>query len=109
VFEVCDRAWRGIGPIPLSGLRLRGPYARFDAERRFAVDTVHTREHPDCIAGEILLGTKLPTQCAAYRVRCTPRTPLGAPMVSSEGTCAAFHNAGRVAPEPVTLATSEER
>jgi hydrogenase expression/formation protein HypD len=109
VFEVCDRSWRGIGPIPVSGLRLRGPYTRFDAERRFAVDTVHTREHPDCIAGEILLGTKLPTQCAAYRVRCTPRTPLGAPMVSSEGTCAAFHNAGRVAGQPVVLATREDR
>jgi hydrogenase expression/formation protein HypD len=103
VFEVCDRTWRGIGPIPVSGLRLRERYAAFDAERRFAVGAIRTREHPDCIAGEILQGTKLPTQCAAYRTRCTPRTPLGAPMVSSEGTCAAFHNAGRAAGLAPTL------
>jgi hydrogenase expression/formation protein HypD len=95
VFEPCDRTWRGVGPIPASGLRLRPELARFDAELRFDVAAVHVGEHPDCIAGEILRGTKVPTQCPAYRVRCTPRNPLGAPMVSGEGTCAAFFHAGR--------------
>ena len=95
VFEVCDRAWRGIGVIPESGLRLRPRYAGFDAERRFAVGAVTAREHPACIAGLIMRGTRIPTDCAAYAVDCTPRTPLGAPMVSTEGTCAAFFGAGR--------------
>jgi hydrogenase expression/formation protein HypD len=95
VFEVTDRQWRGIGTIATSGLRLTGKYAAFDADLRFATDSLSVRENPDCIAGEILRGTKLPTDCTAYGTRCTPRTPLGAPMVSSEGTCAAFHSAGR--------------
>jgi hydrogenase expression/formation protein HypD len=97
VFEPCDRSWRGVGRIPGSGLRLRPEFAGFDAETRFDVDAVHVEEHPDCIAGAILQGTRVPTQCAAYGNRCTPRTPLGAPMVSSEGTCAAFYHAGRTA------------
>jgi hydrogenase expression/formation protein HypD len=95
VFRVAQRVWRGIGPIPLSGLVLADAYAGFDAERRFGVDTLTAQEHPACIAGHILRGTRLPTDCAAYGVECTPRRPLGAPMVSSEGTCAAFHAAGR--------------
>jgi hydrogenase expression/formation protein HypD len=95
VFEPCDRSWRGVGRIPGSGLRLRPEFVRFDAETRFDVESVHVREHPDCIAGAILQGTRVPTQCAAYGTGCTPRTPLGAPMVSSEGTCAAFYHAGR--------------
>jgi hydrogenase expression/formation protein HypD len=94
-FEVTGRAWRGIGPIPDSGLRLTPAFAEFDADHRFATGSIAVRENPECIAGEILRGTRLPTDCPAYGVRCTPRTPLGAPMVSSEGTCAAFHNAGR--------------
>jgi hydrogenase expression/formation protein HypD len=96
VFRIADRAWRGIGTIPSSGLVLADEYTDFDAARRFAVEDVTAGEHPECIAGEILVGTRLPTDCPAYGTRCTPRTPLGAPMVSSEGTCAAFHNAGRV-------------
>ncbi|GAA1824967.1 hydrogenase formation protein HypD [Luedemannella flava] len=99
VFRVTDRTWRGIGPIPSSGLTLADGYADFDAARRFDVDTVYAVEHPDCLAGEILTGVKAPTDCAAYGTRCTPRTPLGAPMVSSEGTCTAYYNAGRTAPE----------
>ncbi len=95
VFEVTDRSWRGIGTIPASGLRLTGAYRDFDAELRFATDGPPAQENPDCIAGEILRGTKVPTDCPAYGLRCTPRTPLGAPMVSAEGTCAAFHSAGR--------------
>ena len=95
VFRITDRAWRGVGTIAVSGLALAGEYARFDAERRFEVGAVRTREHPDCIAGAILTGTRVPTDCPAYGGACTPRTPLGAPMVSGEGTCAAYHAAGR--------------
>lgn len=95
VFRVTDRTWRGVGPIPASGLALAQEFADFDAESRFAVGAVTAREAPECIAGDILRGTKLPTDCTAYGRACTPRNPLGAPMVSSEGTCAAFHNAGR--------------
>ena len=95
VFRVTDRAWRGIGAIAASGLALTEEYARYDAERRFAVGQLTAEEHPDCIAGEILTGAKVPTDCVAYGVTCTPRSPLGAPMVSTEGTCAAYFTAGR--------------
>jgi hydrogenase expression/formation protein HypD len=95
VFTVSGRTWRGIGEIPDSGLALAPGYAGFDAERRFAVDGLTAAEHPSCIAGDILRGTRVPTDCAAYGTACTPRTPLGAPMVSAEGTCAAYHSAGR--------------
>jgi hydrogenase expression/formation protein HypD len=95
VFRVTDRAWRGIGTIPTSGLGLANEYTDFDAERRFGVLDVHADEHPDCIAGRILTGSAVPTDCAAYGSACTPRTPLGAPMVSTEGTCAAYYIAGR--------------
>jgi hydrogenase expression/formation protein HypD len=95
VFRLADRAWRGIGTIPSSGLVLAEEYTDFDAARRFDVASLTAAEHPGCIAGEILTGISLPTDCAAYGGACTPRAPLGAPMVSSEGTCAAFYNAGR--------------
>lgn len=95
VFRITDRAWRGIGTLPSSGLELREEYAKFDAARRFDLTGLRSAEDPQCIAGAILTGARLPTQCPSYRVRCTPRTPLGAPMVSTEGTCAAFHAAGR--------------
>jgi hydrogenase expression/formation protein HypD len=95
VFEVGERKWRGVGAIPESGYRLREKYARFDAERKFDVGEIRTNEHPACIAGAILTGEKLPLDCTAYGTLCTPQKPLGAPMVSSEGTCAAFFSAGR--------------
>ncbi len=95
VFRVADRAWRGIGTIPQSGLALSPDFAAYDAETRFEVTGVTAAEHPACIAGAILQGTALPTDCTAYATSCTPRRPLGAPMVSSEGTCAAFFSAGR--------------
>ncbi len=95
VFEVGPRTWRGIGAISASGYHLREAYARFDAERRFDVGDIHTAEHPACIAGAILTGESTPLDCTAYGSLCTPRMPLGAPMVSSEGTCAAFYAAGR--------------
>ncbi|MEV7982264.1 hydrogenase formation protein HypD [Streptomyces sp. NPDC086519] len=96
VFRITDRAWRGIGTLPGSGLELAEQYAGFDAARRFDVGGLSPVEDPECVAGAILTGASVPTDCAAYGTRCTPRHPLGAPMVSSEGTCAAFHAAGRV-------------
>jgi hydrogenase expression/formation protein HypD len=95
VFDIGERTWRGIGEIPASGYHLKPAFARFDAETKFAVGEIHTREHPACIAGAILTGEKSPLDCTAYGVLCSPSKPLGAPMVSSEGTCAAFYSAGR--------------
>ncbi|MCU7729489.1 hydrogenase formation protein HypD [Actinoplanes sp. KI2] len=104
VFQVTDRAWRGIGTIDASGLELSDEYTAFDAARRFDVGRLTAIEDPACIAGQILTGMKVPTDCTAYGTTCTPRSPRGAPMVSSEGTCAAFHRAGRrrSADAPVT-------
>ncbi len=96
VFEVCDRAWRGIGVIPASGLALRPQFARFDAEARFDVTDVTAQESEVCIAGEIMQGLKKPHQCPAFGTLCTPEHPVGAPMVSSEGACAAYYHYGRV-------------
>jgi hydrogenase expression/formation protein HypD len=103
VFEPGDRKWRGIGMIPSSGYHLRPEFARFDAETRFEVGTINTSEHPACIAGEILQGGKTPLDCTAYGVLCTPARPLGAPMVSAEGTCAAYHAAGRGVATPTAV------
>ncbi|MBL0174953.1 MAG: hydrogenase formation protein HypD [Ignavibacteria bacterium] len=91
VFEVCDKAWRGIGVIPHSGYRLSEAYADFDAEKRFDVHTVTADESPLCIAGAVLQGWKKPADCTAFGTQCTPEHPLGAPMVSSEGSCAAYY------------------
>lgn len=99
VFDSCDRAWRGIGEIPDSGLALRPELEEFDAEKRFSVGEIEATESPDCIAGEILQGLKKPHECSAFGNRCTPEHPLGAPMVSSEGACAAYYQYGRVAQE----------
>jgi hydrogenase expression/formation protein HypD len=90
LFEVIPRKWRGIGAIPHSGLGLRVAYAEFDAERRFDVAAYATEEDPACISGLILQGVRKPHECAAFGARCTPERPLGAPMVSSEGACAAY-------------------
>jgi hydrogenase expression/formation protein HypD len=94
-FEVCDRKWRGVGTIPKSGLRLRGELRSHDAERRFEVGTLDTREPAECISGQILRGLKKPHDCPAFGGRCTPATPLGATMVSGEGACAAYYLYGR--------------
>jgi len=91
IFESVDRKWRGIGVIPRSGWGLGPEFQRFDAEKRFAVENILAQESPLCIAGEILQGLKKPLQCAAFAKACTPQTPLGAPMVSSEGACAAYY------------------
>jgi hydrogenase expression/formation protein HypD len=95
VFEPCDRAWRGLGPIERSGLRLRDDYRRFDAESRFPMVWAEVPESERCIAGLVLQGRARPSQCPAFGSDCTPEHPLGAPMVSTEGACAAYYLAGR--------------
>ena len=95
VFEIADRKWRGIGTIPQSGFRLAPAYAEFDAERRFDVAAIDVTESKLCISGLILQGVKKPHDCPAFGRECTPRTPLGATMVSSEGACAAYYHYGR--------------
>ena len=102
VFETCDRAWRGIGVIPMSGYRLKPEYRSLDAEQRFPeVQAIETKESPLCISGLVLQGIKKPLECPAFGVQCTPQTPLGATMVSSEGACAAYYRYGRL--DPATL------
>jgi hydrogenase expression/formation protein HypD len=101
VFEVSDRKWRGIGLIPRSGLKLRGQFAAYDAEKVFDVSTREVEEPAVCISAQVLQGLKKPPDCPAFGERCTPATPLGAPMVSAEGACAAYyqyrrHAVGRV-------------
>jgi hydrogenase expression/formation protein HypD len=95
VFEVSPRKWRGIGEIPASGLRLRERYRVFDAEQRFNVGAQPVEEPNECIAGLVLQGLRKPFECPVFGTRCTPETPLGAPMVSSEGACAAYYLYGR--------------
>ncbi|HTB98955.1 MAG TPA: hydrogenase formation protein HypD [Terracidiphilus sp.] len=95
VFEVTDRAWRGIGVIPKSGWRLNDSYRAFDAEDRFQITGIHTEESPLCRSGDVLRGAIKPAGCPAFGKECTPRHPLGATMVSSEGACAAYFNYGR--------------
>ena len=95
VFEVTDRGWRGIGNIAHSGWRLRTAYRKYDAEAKFALSDMHTTESALCRSGEVLQGLIKPNECAAFGKDCTPRRPLGATMVSSEGACAAYHRYGR--------------
>jgi hydrogenase expression/formation protein HypD len=91
VFEVTDRGWRGIGTIPQSGWRLAPKYRDIDAEYRFEVGDIRTEESTVCRSGEVLQGQIKPHECAAFGKQCTPRNPLGATMVSSEGACAAYY------------------
>ncbi|MDD3582371.1 MAG: hydrogenase formation protein HypD [Desulfobacca sp.] len=97
VFELEARQWRGLGEIPASGLRLKDQYRRFEAQQRFG--PVQTSPEPPtvCISGQILQGLKKPWQCPAFGGGCTPSHPLGAPMVSSEGACAAYYHYRRLA------------
>ena len=97
VFETKDRAWRGIGVIPNSGWSLNENFRDFDAEYKFDVTGIITHESKLCHAGEVLQGTIKPHECPAFGKECTPRKPLGATMVSSEGACAAYYNYGRFA------------
>lgn len=91
VFAVVDREWRGIGNIPRSGLGLAENYQAFDADRRFPLAERREPTETGCIAGDVLRGVKKPTDCPAFGSGCTPDHPLGAPMVSSEGACAAYY------------------
>ncbi len=91
VLEITGMTWRGVGAIPRSGLRLRERYARHDAERRFHVAGIASEESTRCIAGAVLQGKAKPADCPAFGRDCTPETPLGAPMVSTEGACSAYH------------------
>ncbi len=100
VFRLVDRRWRGIGTIPRSGLGLREEFADFDAELRFGLGDLEVEEPAECRAGDVLRGQLKPVQCPAFGTRCTPERPLGAPMVSSEGACAAYYNFGRFRAEP---------
>ena len=95
VFEVVDRPWRGIGVIPKSGFDVRPEYSAFDATKKFDVMAIAPPENEICIAGEIMRGLKKPHDCPAFGTECTPEHPLGAPMVSTEGACAAYFQYGR--------------
>ena len=95
VFRLVDRKWRGLGEIPQSGLGLREEYADFDAEYRFGLEAMQVSEPSECRAGDVLKGNLKPFHCPAFGKVCTPERPLGAPMVSSEGACAAYYNYGR--------------
>tara|TARA_E500000318_G_scaffold87483_1_gene84465 strand:- start:8984 stop:10078 length:1095 start_codon:yes stop_codon:yes gene_type:complete len=92
VFEISDREWRGIGSIPNSGYCLKKEFIDFDAETKFKISSIATPENSNCIAGQILKGIKKPHQCEQFGKACTPSNPLGAPMVSSEGACAAYYH-----------------
>lgn len=92
VFEIGAREWRGIGEIPNSGYIVKEDYRKYDAEAKFDISYMKTPENPDCIAGEILRGIKKPNQCDQFGKTCKPANPLGAPMVSSEGACAAYYH-----------------
>jgi hydrogenase expression/formation protein HypD len=95
VFMACDRPWRGIGVIPMSGWCLRAEFDEFNAEKRFNVADIHPQESMLCIAGQIMQGRKKPHDCPAFGKECAPEHPLGATMVSSEGACAAYYKYGR--------------
>ena len=100
VFQLVDRKWRGIGAIPRSGLGLAEEFAEYDAERRFGLAHITAEESAECRAGDVLVGRLKPTACPAFGVTCTPEHPLGAPMVSTEGACAAYYNYGRYRAAP---------
>ncbi len=102
VFCVVPRKWRGLGEIPKSGLGLQKEFEDFDAEKRFGLAGISVEESKECISGEVLLGAKKPHECPAFGVRCTPEKPLGAPMVSSEGACAAYYRYRRFSPKAVS-------
>jgi hydrogenase expression/formation protein HypD len=104
VFRVVPRKWRGVGEIPQSGLGLRAAYAGFDAEQRFGPAPAATQADSECLSGLVLQGVLKPNQCPAFATRCTPERPLGAPMVSSEGACAAYYRYRRMQPADAPVA-----
>jgi hydrogenase expression/formation protein HypD len=104
VFEVADRKWRGIGRIPMSGLRLRPEFAAFDAEKIYEVGALEAEEPSECISAQVLQGLKKPVDCPAFATGCTPEQPMGAPMVSAEGACSAYYQYRRHATSLVCIA-----
>ena len=92
VFAVSDREWRGIGVIPSSGWEVNDTYRGYDARRKFLLGSVESEDHTTCIAGEIMKGKKKPFDCTHFGKGCTPEKPMGSPMVSSEGACAAYYH-----------------
>lgn len=92
VFEITDRLWRGMEIIPMSGYAVKEKYADFDAAKKYNVNIPEAEENPECIAGEIMKGIKKPFECQHFGKKCKPTNPLGAPMVSSEGACAAYYH-----------------
>jgi hydrogenase expression/formation protein HypD len=106
VFAICDRDWRGIGVIPQSGLAVRPAYAAYDAAQRFILKKTTAPSVTECISGSIMRGVKKPPDCAAFGTRCSPEHPLGAPMVSSEGACAAYYRYRSRTLEPTLPAVS---
>ena len=92
VFEVTDRMWRGMDVIPSSGYEVKAEYAVFDAKKKFNVTIPEVPENEECIAGSIMKGIKKPFECPNFGIKCKPENPLGAPMVSSEGACAAYYH-----------------
>ena len=95
VFEPQDMEWRGLGVLPDSGLAIKGKYRAFDAQKRLDIEIPHVEEAKGCLCGQILKGQAIPPTCPLFDTRCTPATPIGPCMVSSEGTCAAYHKYGR--------------
>jgi hydrogenase expression/formation protein HypD len=95
VYEICDQPWRGLGIVPHGGFRLRPQWRRFDAAQRFNATTSPGRDCVDCRSGDVLTGRIKPPECSHFGVRCTPDSPLGAPMVSAEGACAAYYRYAR--------------
>ncbi len=95
IFEPADMDWRGLGRIPNSGLRIRKEFSDFDAEVRFDIVLPEAEEPKGCLCGNILKGMNSPMECPLFDTRCTPANPIGPCMVSSEGTCAAYHKYGR--------------
>lgn len=91
VFTVCDRQWRGIGDIPKSGYDVRERFKKYNARVKFGLEPKHATENGSCISGEIMKGLKKPVQCPHFGKACKPEHPIGAPMVSSEGACAAYY------------------
>lgn len=92
IFEIKNQMWRGIGEIPDSGYQVRPEYGDFDAKRKFQIEIPEAPENPDCISGQIMKGLKKPFECSQFGKKCKPTNPLGAPMVSSEGACAAYYH-----------------
>lgn len=97
IFTISDRKWRGMGSIPKSGLSIQEKFKSFDAEEKFNINHIQTDEPELCISGTVLQGLKKPNECPAFGVECTPTTPLGATMVSSEGACSAYYQYQRKA------------